>query len=119
MAGYLVLLYVDEANLATNMPDDLLAAHGKFAAVHGEAIRGGGWLAPTSTATSLRTVGDTPGYAPGAGAEAVDGPFVETKEALAGYYLLEVDDLDAALAVARDVPAPFGGVEVRPLIPTS
>ena len=48
-----------------------------------------------------------------------DGPFVETKEALAGYYLLEVDDLDAALAVARDVPAPFGGVEVRPLIPTS
>jgi hypothetical protein len=119
MAGYLILLYVDEATFATDAPDDLLAAHGKFAAAHGEVIRGGGWLAPTSTATSLRATRDDPGYAPGADAEVTDGPFVETKEALGGYYLLEVDDLDAALAVARDVPAPFGGVEVRPLIPTS
>jgi hypothetical protein len=116
MAGYLILLYVDESR---ELPDDLLAAHGKFAAVHGEAIRGGGWLAPTATATSLRATGDTPGYSAGTNAEATDGPFVETKEALGGYYLLEVDDLDAALAIARDVPAPFGGVEVRPLIPTS
>ena len=47
-----------------------------------------------------------------------DGPFAETKEALGGYYLLEADDLDAALEIAGRVPAVrMGGcVEVRPLM---
>ncbi len=46
-----------------------------------------------------------------------DGPFAETKEAVGGYFLLEAEDLDAALAVAAKVPATrFGGaVEVRPV----
>ena len=45
-----------------------------------------------------------------------DGAFAETKEALGGYYLIEAADLDAALAIAKQVPAEFGGVEVRPLM---
>ena len=45
-----------------------------------------------------------------------DGPFVETKEVLGGYYMIDAPDLDTALAVARTVPARFGGVEVRPLV---
>jgi hypothetical protein len=47
-----------------------------------------------------------------------DGPFVETKEALGGYFILEADDLDAALELAAQVPtARMGGaVEVRPLV---
>ena len=44
-----------------------------------------------------------------------DGPFAETKEALGGYYLIEAADLDEAIAIAKQVPAPFGGVEVRPI----
>jgi hypothetical protein len=44
-----------------------------------------------------------------------DGPFAETKEALGGYYLIEAADLDEALALAKQIPAPFGGVEVRPI----
>jgi hypothetical protein len=44
-----------------------------------------------------------------------DGPFAETKEALGGYYVIEADSLDEALAVARQVPAPFGCVEIRPV----
>ena len=44
-----------------------------------------------------------------------DGPFAETKEALGGYYLIEAKDLDEAIAIAKDVPTPFGGVEVRPI----
>ncbi len=45
-----------------------------------------------------------------------DGPFAETKEYFAGYFLIEVDDLDAALAWAARVPnATYGSVEVRPL----
>ncbi len=45
-----------------------------------------------------------------------DGPFVETKEVLGGYYLIEAPDLDAALAIAKQTPARFGGVEVRPIM---
>jgi hypothetical protein len=45
-----------------------------------------------------------------------DGPFVETKEALGGFYLLEADDLDQAITMAKMVPARFGGVEVRPVM---
>jgi hypothetical protein len=45
-----------------------------------------------------------------------DGPFVESKEVLGGYYLIEADDLDAAIAIAKQTPARFGGVEVRPIM---
>lgn len=46
-----------------------------------------------------------------------DGPFAETREHLGGYYVIDVADLDAALAIARRVPVVDGGkVEVRPLI---
>jgi hypothetical protein len=47
-----------------------------------------------------------------------DGPFVETKEALGGYFVLEADDLDAAIEMAARVPAARlgGAVEVRPVV---
>ena len=62
---------------------------------------------PTTTATSIR--GDV----------VTDGPFAETKEALGGFYLIEATDLDQALAISKLCPAPFGGVEVRPIMDTS
>ena len=46
----------------------------------------------------------------------VDGPFAETKEAIGGYYLVEAADLDEAIAMAKDVPAYFGAIEVRPVM---
>ena len=52
MAGYLILLYVDEAAYAAGAPDDLLAAHQKLQAAHGDVLRGGGQLAPSATATT-------------------------------------------------------------------
>lgn len=46
-----------------------------------------------------------------------DGPFAETKEYLAGYYVIDVDDLDAAIALAAEVPlSHYGSVELRPVI---
>jgi hypothetical protein len=48
-----------------------------------------------------------------------DGPFAETKEALGGFYLIEARDLDHALAIGKLCPAPYGGVEVRPVMDTS
>jgi hypothetical protein len=47
-----------------------------------------------------------------------DGTFAETKEVLGGYYVIEAADLDEALVIAGQVPALFGGVEVRPIIPS-
>jgi hypothetical protein len=73
-------------------------------------VSGGAQLTPASTATTVR-VHD--------GATlTTDGPFPETKEALGGYYLLEADDLDAAIELAARIPtARMGGaVEVRALV---
>jgi len=47
-----------------------------------------------------------------------DGPFAETKEQLAGFYVIEANDLDEAIQVAAKVPsAAFGSIEVRPVAP--
>lgn len=111
MAEYLVLIYEDESKWAEGgqeVWDRIMAAHQKFGTDNGKALRGGNALQPTGTATSIRA---------GAGDAAVtDGPFVETKEALGGYYLIEAPDLDAAIAIAKQCPAEFGGVEVRPVM---
>ena len=45
-----------------------------------------------------------------------DGPFAETKEQLGGFYMIEAEDLDAALDVAGRIPAvAYGAIEVRPI----
>ena len=111
MAQYLILIYEDEAGYAGGDQDvyqRVMDGHLAFNEKNAPAVRGGNALQPVGTATSIR--------ADGAGGFSVtDGPFAETKEALGGYYLVEAADLDEALAIARDVPAEFGGVEVRPI----
>jgi hypothetical protein len=111
MAEYLILIYgeeVDPASVAPGTYDQLMKEHQAFGERRAPALRGGNALQPTSTATSIRR--DASGQL-----VVTDGAFAETKEALGGYYLIEAADLDEALAVAKEVPAPFGGVEVRPI----
>ncbi len=111
MAEYLVLIYEDERGWENAAPEtfsQLLAGHQAFGEKHKGCIRGGNALQPTGVATSIRK--DAAG-----GFTITDGAFVETKEALGGYYLIEAADLDQAMRIAKDVPAPFGGVEVRPI----
>jgi hypothetical protein len=69
---------------------------------------GGDELAPTSTATTVQVR---------AGERLVtDGPFAETKEQLGGYFLIDVDDLDAAIDIAARIPSvQSGSIEVRPI----
>jgi hypothetical protein len=108
---YMVLIYEDEAGYANGGEEvygAVMEAHNKFGANNASAIRGGEALQPVSTATSIRSSGD--GFA------VTDGPFAETKEALGGFYLIEAADLDEAIAIAKQVPARFGGVEVRPVM---
>jgi hypothetical protein len=110
MAKYLVLIYNDEARWVEPSPEVEAGfqGHMAFSAANGPKILGGEALQPTSTATSIRRGDD--------GSHLVtDGPFVETKEAMGGYYLLDAEDLDEAIALAKQVPAPWGGVEVRPV----
>ncbi len=46
-----------------------------------------------------------------------DGPFVEAREVLSGFYLIEADDLDGAVAIAAQIPGAWdGAVELRPVI---
>ncbi|HWK11189.1 MAG TPA: YciI family protein [Vicinamibacterales bacterium] len=69
----------------------------------------GSQLAPTSAATSVRVRN---------GKRLVtDGPFAETREQLGGYFLVEVANLDEAIAIAERIPSVhFGTIEVRPLV---
>jgi hypothetical protein len=111
MAQYLILIYEDETQYATATPEvmnEIMQAHNAFAGQveeHGAKLLGGNALQSTGTATSIR-----------GGSDVTDGPFVETKEVLGGYYLIDAPDLDAALAVGKLCPARFGGVEVRPIM---
>ncbi len=74
------------------------------------AVLGGAQLQPEPTATTVR-VSDGQ-------ALTTDGPFPTTKEVLGGFFLIEADDLDAALEIAARIPAARmgGAVEVRPLV---
>jgi hypothetical protein len=112
MGQYLVLIYESEASYAgasEAVYGEVMAAHQKFGENNAAVLKGGNALEATSTATSIRSDG-------AGGFTVTDGPFAESKEALGGYYLIEAADLDAAIEIAKQVPAKFGGVEVRPIM---
>ncbi len=73
-------------------------------------MKGGAQLQPAESATTVRVQNGS--------TLTTDGPFAETKEALGGYWVLEADDLDAAIEFAARIPAARlgGAVEVRPLV---
>jgi hypothetical protein len=112
MSQFVVLIYEDEAGWADPGPTGEQAMKDHFAFNErgrtDGTVTGGEPLEPTSTATSLRRNAD-------GGFTVTDGPFLETKEALGGFYVIDAPDLDAAIELAKQVPAPFGGVEVRPV----
>jgi hypothetical protein len=111
MAEYLLLIYGDEKAMEAGgqaMWDELMAAHRAFGDKHGSSMLGGNALQPISTARSIRHEGDR--------AVVAEGPLAQAEETLGGYYLVEAKDLEEAIAIAKDVPAPNGGVEVRPVM---
>jgi hypothetical protein len=111
MGEYAVLIYSDEKAWETapeSISNEVMDGHMKFGEKHAAAIRGGHALESAQTATSVRN-------GPKGDVQVTDGPFTETKEALGGFYVIEAPDLDAALKIARDIPFPFGGLEVRPI----
>ena len=110
---FLFLLYGDEAAegaLAADERRAIVAEHRAFSAslAAAGALVDGAPVAPSREAKVFR--------AGGPGPVVTDGPFVETKEQLGGFYVVECDDVDAALEWAREVPrSPGLVVDVRPL----
>ena len=111
---YMMLIYSREDEAAT--PEDMRAVAGAHKAVMDEArdrgiFRAADPLQPSVTATTVRVQDGR--------AMVTDGPFAETKEQLAGYYILDCQDLDEALAWAAKIPTACAGaagcIEVRPL----
>jgi hypothetical protein len=113
---YLMLIYGVEANWAKITAQEQATMHQEFGKLTQDLMdtgkfRGGSQLAPTASATTVR-VRDGKRVA-------TDGPFAETKEQLGGYYLVEANDLDDAIAIAARIPlARSGSIEVRPLVAT-
>ena len=105
MPQYAVLIYTDDSAHALDASDEQLAepnAHGDELAQSG-ALRAAYAFTPRSLARSIRVDGVR------------NGPFVDSAQVVAGVYVIEADDEDAALAIAAANPAirGNGGVEVR------
>jgi len=115
MAKYMLLIHGDEQQWGAMTAAErqaLEAAHAAFRAAAGSRVIGGEELEPASMGTTLRVD-------PSGGVLTTDGPFLDTKEALGGYYLLEAADLDEVIALAAQLPEVHGGhsgVEIRPVV---
>lgn len=110
---YMLLIY-DSKDMGSMSPEEIqtsIQEYGEFGA--GLAQAGiefsGEALHPVAVATTVRVRdGQT---------LTTDGPFAETKEQLGGFYIVDVDNLDEAIAVAAKIPDARGGsIEVRPIV---
>ena len=111
---YLLLIAGDESQMKSATPEqgeamtNEYAEFGKTMAERG-VLQGGERLRWVSDATTVRVRNGE--------VLATDGPFAETKEWVSGYFIVEADGLDQALAAAAMVPsAKYGSVEVRPIV---
>jgi hypothetical protein len=104
---YFALLISQERELTPDERAAGMTAYQNFHAKAASAIRAGDALLPTATGVRITGGPDAP--------VVTDGPFAEAAEVACGYYVFEVDNLDEALTLARDIPAAqHGAIEVRP-----
>ena len=105
---YMMLIHHDEAALAAAPPKELWADYAAFNEALKKVGEPGLGLQSSSTATTVRVAdGKT---------EILDGPYADVKEQLAGYFTVDVPDLDAAIEWAKRCPSSkYGAIEIRPL----
>ncbi|MBV8785434.1 MAG: transcription initiation protein [Mycobacterium sp.] len=108
---YFALLISREQDRTPDEPATAMAAWQNFHAKAGPAIKSGDALAPAAAAAVITGGPDAP--------VVTDGPFAESAEVACGYYVFEAENLDEALALARDIPlATYGAVELWPAVHT-
>ena len=111
MPQYILLMY--QPHEGGPAPEDWAEAHARWQQYDQDVKDAGAFvdnrgLGKAETATTVRVRDGE--------SQLTDGPFAETKEFFAGYYLIDVPDLDAALEWAARIPsATYGSVEVRPM----
>jgi len=108
---YALLIYTRPGATEALSPDEQAAVHDEYMALRKEpGMAGGAALHPVETATTVRVQDER--------MLVTDGPFADTKEIFAGFYLIEADDLDAATEIAARIPAARlgGAVEIRPVV---
>lgn len=112
---YLLMLYAEEAGwskMTKAEQEQGMASYKAYTEALGKAgiLKGSNRLQPISAATTVRVANGK--------SQVLDGPYVDSKEQLGGYYLIDVPDLDAAITWAARCPgASHGTVEVRPSWP--
>lgn len=105
---YLCLVYLDEKRLGELRDEDCVE--------YDASIRKSGHCIASEALESVQTA--TTVRLRNGKLSVTDGPFAETKEQLAGFYLIEAKDLDAAIQIAAKIPpAQVGSIEVRPIRP--
>jgi hypothetical protein len=112
---YMLLIYGDEQGWGAMSDEEQNAVFGDYLAFTSSIRESGAFidgapLQPSSTATAVQVRN---------GEQLVtDGPFAETKEQLGGFYLVEAENVDAAIEIAARIPgARYGTIEVRPVMP--
>jgi hypothetical protein len=111
---YLLMIHADESSWDALGDDEREARVAEYTAFARDArdrgiLVGGDELQATANATTVRVQdGQT---------MVTDGPYAETKEALGGFFLVEVDSIDEAVELAKQLPEPHagGGIEIRPV----
>lgn len=111
---YAILCYHEEDVVCSWSKEEDAAVMAKLGVIQERLTKAGKMgtslrLLPTTAATTLRKSQEPP--------LVIDGPFAETKEQLLGFYLVDADDLDDVLAIARELAAanPGGAYEIRPV----
>jgi hypothetical protein len=109
---YLCLIYLDEKELAAMPGKDMDALNARHLELNDELLESGHFveaeaLQPAAAATCVQVRNGR--------TRLTDGPYAETKEMVAGFYVIEARDLNEAVQVASRIPsAPLGTIEVRP-----
>ncbi|MDB5446144.1 MAG: hypothetical protein JWQ97_1461 [Phenylobacterium sp.] len=111
---YLMLIYEDESVYGPEKQGEamnqVVAGHMALSQSLGAKRLAGAGLQNTPNATTVRTAAD-------GGKTLHDGPFAETKEQLGGFYMIEAEDLDEAIGIAKQIPIyGEGAIEIRPVL---
>ncbi|EST25967.1 YciI family protein [Streptomyces niveus] len=108
MPQYAILIYETPGGVA-DIPPDVMEANlraGEQIAAMGVRVVHEQGLEPSRAARTIHKDGLV-----------TDGPFIESKEVIAGFFVIETEDLETAVAVGKLLPIMDGAVEVRPLLP--
>jgi hypothetical protein len=108
---YLMLIYQDDAKMKSSTPEEQAAIAKGYGELNTFLAQSGALRGTATWPAGITTVRSREGKT-----LATDGPYAETREGVGGFFLVDVQDLDAAIKIAERVPGTrYGAVEIRPV----